>query len=450
MEFEQNVNSGGRDHRVYSGSHKNDFDEENEDEYEGFSQVELQNLRHIFEMFDKDRVGTVDVSDLESIFASLNHDAGEAKILMERLYRKNENKLTFDQFTNIILELESNVNERNIDQSKKSTATLNSSAKENNAVEPDNKVIDFLKLLEEYRKKCESEGDYAEAKKARAKFDELKKKESIRQQNNIRSMQDQELHSIESAQKTQITQFNKAWDTYMADYEATAYLSLEKLREKHMFEFQQYQDKIRKEERAKLKFSKNLLELRQKEQLLVKMKQYEEAEKVKSKADTIEGYEKEAHEEKFTDIIEKKEEQLRKQQQLSLSALLKRIQRDRSEQLQHRKLDSTRLAQRNKNILNDLLNKQVAETKKTLDQLKQNLDMVALDKVLASDDFPYAPPYSSEKVKRLATTDSKTPSQRYQKNHRSSSSHNEKRLRDTGDRKKDSKLNTSNMMPHIK
>jgi hypothetical protein len=33
----------------------------------------------------------------------------------------------------------------------------------------------------------------------------------------------------------------------MSDYEATAYLSLEKLKEKHMLEFQQFQERIRKE-----------------------------------------------------------------------------------------------------------------------------------------------------------------------------------------------------------
>ena len=40
--------------------------------------------------------------------------------------------------------------------------------------------VDFLRLLEEYRKKCEIEGNYQEAKKARGKFDELLRKETIR------------------------------------------------------------------------------------------------------------------------------------------------------------------------------------------------------------------------------------------------------------------------------
>ena len=47
-------------------------------------------------------------------------------------------------------------------------------------ISPDSKVLDFLRLLEEYRRKCEEEGNYSEAKKARQKFDELLKKETIR------------------------------------------------------------------------------------------------------------------------------------------------------------------------------------------------------------------------------------------------------------------------------
>lgn len=59
-----------------------------------------------------------------------------------------------------------------------------------------------------------------------------------------------------------------------------------------MLEFQQFQEKIRKELKAKMKYSKDLIELRSKEQKLVKMKRYEEAEKVKMKADLLEEFEK--------------------------------------------------------------------------------------------------------------------------------------------------------------
>ena len=73
------------------------------------------------------------------------------------------------------------------------------------------------------------------------------------------------------------------------------------------------------------------------------MKRYEEAEKVKMKADLLEEFEKNKLEAEMQSIIEKKEAKLRHQQQLALAALLKRIQRDRNEQLKHRQADSQRL-----------------------------------------------------------------------------------------------------------
>jgi len=59
-----------------------------------------------------------------------------------------------------------------------------------------------------------------------------------------------------------------------------------------MLEFQQFQDKIRKELRARMKFSRDLLELRDKEAKLVRSKRYEEAEKIKMKADLLEEFER--------------------------------------------------------------------------------------------------------------------------------------------------------------
>lgn len=107
-------------------------------------------------------------------------------------------------------------------------------------------------------------------------------------------------------------------------------------------------------------------------------------------------------------VVQKKEAKLRHQQQLALAALLKRIQRDRNEQLKHRQQDSQRLIQRNKNILNDLLNKQNAETKRTLENLKQTLGMTKLDKLYEPDAAAHPkhttqlPPGSSQSKRRAA------------------------------------------------
>jgi hypothetical protein len=52
---------------------------------------------------------------------------------------------------------------------------------------------------------------------------------------------------------------------------------------------------------------------------------------------------------------------------------LRRIQRDREEQVKHRQKDSTRLIQRNKNLLNDILEKQATEQRRTENFLKYAL-----------------------------------------------------------------------------
>lgn len=68
----------------------------------------------------------------------------------------------------------------------------------------------------------------------------------------------------------------------MSDYEATAYLSLEKLKEKHLFEISQLHEKIRKEYKIKLKYTKELMEMKKQVNTLISLKRYEEAEILKN------------------------------------------------------------------------------------------------------------------------------------------------------------------------
>mmetsp|Transcript_9482 Transcript_9482/g.10416 ORF Transcript_9482/g.10416 Transcript_9482/m.10416 type:complete len:313 (+) Transcript_9482:113-1051(+) len=245
----------------------------------------------------------------------------------------------------------------------------------------DTKILDFLRLLEEYRQKCEDEGNYKEAKKAAIKYEELRRKETLRQRTNIKMAQEEELKSIEDAQRNQFVEFSNAWDKFMSDYEATAYMSLEKLKEKHLREYQEFREQSERKLRAKMKYSKELLELRRKQKVLAKLRQYEDADKVKAQGDALEEWERAKHEAEIQDTLQKKETKLRQQQQMALSALLKRIQRDRNEQLKHRQMDSQRLIQRNKNLLNDLATKQNHEAKKTVTTIRQTLGMTAVDNI---------------------------------------------------------------------
>jgi hypothetical protein len=327
---------------------------------QGYSPDEISNFKALFDIFDKDHSGSIDLSDMEQVMSQLGKDPSRAKALLSDIDPNHDDKITFDEYLKMLSDLE-----------KELEGDPPSDSQE--AVQAENKVLDFLQLLEEYRLKCESEGNYPEAKKAQLKFQELRKKETVRQLQQIKDSQEKELQSLEEAQNTQIEDFNKAWDAYMAEYEATAYKSLEKLKEKHIAEYQEFMEKITAEAQKKVKHSKELLALRQKQQTLAKQKNYEEAEKIKEKADQLEGVEDEKNETIVKRIIETKEKKLRQQQQAALAALLKRIQRDRSEQIKHREVDSNRLAMRNRNLVNGLILKQNAEAKKTLQQVKESL-----------------------------------------------------------------------------
>ena len=71
--------------------------------------------------------------------------------------------------------------------------------------------------------------------------------------------------------------------------------------------------------------------------------------------------------------MQREEARLKAKHKAFLNTLQKRIQRDRDEQLVHRKNDSQTLIQRNKNVLIDILERHAIETKRTSDFLKYAL-----------------------------------------------------------------------------
>mmetsp|Transcript_19275 Transcript_19275/g.18419 ORF Transcript_19275/g.18419 Transcript_19275/m.18419 type:complete len:144 (+) Transcript_19275:121-552(+) len=143
----------------------------------------------------------------------------------------------------------------------------------------------------------------------------------------------------------------------MADYEAAAFESIERLKEKHLLEVNDLHEKVRNNFKIKHKLSKELMDMRKQEKIFFSVKNYDQAERLRIKADFLEQKEKEDAEMQLEEQIAKQEKVLRQRQQMALATLLKRIQRDRDEQMNHRQVDSKRLYQRNSNLLNDMIKK---------------------------------------------------------------------------------------------
>jgi len=108
----------------------------------------------------------------------------------------------------------------------------------------------------------------------------------------------------------------------------------------------------------------------------VKVKKYSEAEKIKHQADILEEWERSQKEKELDDIIEKKTLALRRQQQRSLNVLLKRIQKDRDQQLKSRQNDSQKLILKNRNLRNELLAKHAIEARHAIENIRNNLALI--------------------------------------------------------------------------
>lgn len=50
-----------------------------------FTDDEIQNLKEIFDLFDKDHKGAIDIKDLEAIMQSLQRDPAEAMSLLGQI-----------------------------------------------------------------------------------------------------------------------------------------------------------------------------------------------------------------------------------------------------------------------------------------------------------------------------------------------------------------------------
>ena len=100
---------------------------------------------------------------------------------------------------------------------------------------------------------------------------------------------------------------------------------------------------------------------------------------IKDQADKLEEWEKTKSQAEVENTVLKKCQALKQKQSNELNALLKRIERDRNEQVKHREMDSSRLARRNQNLTVGLANRQRDETIKMNEILKRELgDIKAL------------------------------------------------------------------------
>ncbi|CAM9340994.1 unnamed protein product, partial [Phaeothamnion confervicola] len=258
-------------------------------------------------------------------------------------------------------------------------------------------VIEFLRILGEYRVKCEEEGDYLEAGRAHRQLEILRRQEVRRQQKAVRARQLGERQDVAAAHGMQFRDFDAAWDRYLAEYDRMAQAYVQQMTERHAVALLDMQQRLQREvaDRAP-KWSRELLEWRRRQHILARQRSYAEAQKVKKIADRLEEEERATAHEAHSLQLTRKETAFRLQQAAELRALLKRIDARRREHVKQRALDSKRLQQRNRNVQAVLESRQAVESQRLLADMKKS---VACDAGVlfgaTGVAAPPAPPYSA-------------------------------------------------------
>lgn len=317
-----------------------------------YSKEEISALRGIFALYDPDGTGEIQSNDLESLLQKIGLKAEAATDLIQRFAVEEGTTIDFQRFLEIV----------------------KAGQPEQPGEQPDPKVIEFLRILDQYRAKCEAEGNYLEADRAHQQLEMLRRQEEKRQQNAVKARQLAERQDVQIAHNMQYTEFNSAWDKYLEEYDRMAQIYIQQMTERHAQNLLEFQRKLQSELVDKPpKWSRELLEWRRRQHMLARQKNYAEAQRIKKIANKLEDKERKGCEQDTGSAFARKEAQYRAQQQAELQALLKRIDARRKEHIKQRNLDSKRLLQRNRNVQAVLESKQAAEGQATFVEIRKNL-----------------------------------------------------------------------------
>jgi len=235
----------------------------------GFSEEELSVIRTVFSSCDGDGQGKIHINQFPGLLSKLGKNEDDILKLTENASKvadENEGQLYFENVAYIISQYE-----------KASEVPMEGS---------DPKVIEFLRILEEYRVKCEEEGNYLEAGRAFKQVGVLRQQEEKRQQKVIQARQISERQDVQLAHNMQFSEFNKNWDKYMSEYDQMAQSYIQQMTERHAIVLLEFQKHLRQQLAAKPpRWSKELIDQRRQQHINARNKNYTLAQKLKRQSD---------------------------------------------------------------------------------------------------------------------------------------------------------------------
>lgn len=285
------------------------------------------------------------------------------------------------------------------------------------------KLCEYLRVLAAFRRQCEEQGQYQEAKRAHQQLQRLFREEESRRCQEWLERHALERNEREAAHEQQVREFQGQWAAFLDEYDRTSEASVQALKARHAEELGRLHQSEserggRNDEPPALsfssssspssfssfssslsslttsttsatittaapaprlppvKFSRELLEWRRKERSMVQQHQYNEADKIKKLADRLEAKERQRSQQGHTTAVSRKQDKLKLQHQAELQALRARIATKRTRHEKQRVEDGRRLVQRNRNLLVVLVGKQNAEATAAFNGIRRELERI--------------------------------------------------------------------------
>ena len=244
-----------------------------------YSSSNKMSIKTLFEQFDSSQTGFISITEQ---LPSLLQEFGKydnTSIIEKARSSCDAEEISFNQLVDLLEEFDQS---EDLKEAPSTSLVVDDSSDES----PEQKVLEFLRILDEYRKKCESEGNYKEAERAHKQLTVLRKQEERRQQRVVISQQEAEKLDIQKSHNIQIEEFNIAWDKYLDDYDSMAQQYILQMTERHAKALVEIQGKLREEIVSKPpKWSKELIEQRRKQFISARNRNYREAEELKKICD---------------------------------------------------------------------------------------------------------------------------------------------------------------------
>jgi hypothetical protein len=158
----------------------------------------------------------------------------------------------------------------------------------------DSVVAQFLMLLEAHRARCERQQLYVEAALVADKVAQLRAHEDSRRAHSLAVRHLAERLDLEEAHILEFDEFGLAWEQKMKQFDAETLVRIQTLKARLTAELEQWTAQEQEQLLMRPKFSKQLLQLRSKQESLARARDYVGAERVRAQAAQLERVELDA------------------------------------------------------------------------------------------------------------------------------------------------------------